>query len=59
MDNCKEKAMEYCTPHKIGNAVKEVTLDLLPTKAKEKYNFQYKLFLDWCTKKKLKGMVKT
>ena len=53
MDDCEKEAMEYSTPSEISNAAKEVTLDLLATKSKEKQNLQYKLFMDWCTKKKL------
>lgn len=52
-DSEADEITDYCTPPDISNIAKEVTSNLLPTKSREKYNLQYKLFMDWCSAKKI------
>lgn len=49
-----DESMDICTPEEITEKAKQVTLNLLPEKSKERYNAQYKLFMDWCKMKKVK-----
>lgn len=51
-ENCSDN--DISTPEEIKNAAREITLNLLPAKSKEKYSVQYRLFMDWCKTKQVK-----
>lgn len=44
-----DSEFEFTPPH----IAKNIVLNLLPEKSKEKYNKQYKIFCDWCETKKI------
>lgn len=43
-----------CTPEEISKQAKEVTLNLLPSKSRKRYDLQYNIFMDWCALKNVK-----
>jgi integrase len=48
--------LEDNTPPEIGNLAKEVTLNLLPSKSRIKYEKTYELFKSWCSSKKVNNV---
>lgn len=41
------------TPPDIADFAKNITLNVLPTKSRSKYEKQYNIFMDWCRSKKI------